>query len=462
MERLSPLDAFFLFIEDGNSHMHIAACAIFEGPAPPYRRVVAAIADKLDLVPRYRQVVRFVLLQLGRPVWIDDPPFRLEYHVRHTALPTPGGLEELRDLMGRLMSQELDRNRPLWEAWMVEGLQGGRWALIMKIHHCMADGISGNDLFTVLLSREPNPPVVDSSRWQPAPGPSGLRLAADAVWRLALTPYDEFRALCQATAAPRLALSRLRDTTEGMLSYARRVPSTKPNSLVGSLGPHRRWTFANATLDDVKTIRRTFDATVNDVVVAAVTAGLHELLLSRGEPVQGRVVRTLIPVSVRAENERGNFDNRVSGMLADLPVGIDDPVERLVAVRKELGMLKASHQAGAGQRLTAMAELAPSAALAFAERNSMRILRRLPQHTINTVTTNVPGPQHPLYLAGREMLEYLPFVPIVQGMRVGLAIMSYNGKVAFGVTGDYDTVPDIEVLAGGIEDAIAELLKLAV
>jgi diacylglycerol O-acyltransferase len=165
---------------------------------------------------------------------------------------------------------------------------------------------------------------------------------------------------------------------------------------------------------------------------------------------------------VRAENERGNFDNRVSGMLADLPVGIDDPVERLVAVRKELGMLKASHQAGAGQRLTAMAELAPSAALAFAERNSMRILRRLPQHTINTVTTNVPGPQHPLYLAGREMLEYLPFVPIVQGMRVGLAIMSYNGKVAFGVTGDYDTVPDIEVLAGGIEDAIAELLKLAV
>jgi diacylglycerol O-acyltransferase len=197
-------------------------------------------------------------------------------------------------------------------------------------------------------------------------------------------------------------------------------------------------------------------------VVAAVTAGLHELLLSRGEPVQGRVVRTLIPVSVRAENERGNFDNRVSGMLADLPVGIDDPVERLVAVRKELGMLKASHQAGAGQRLTAMAELAPSAALAFAERNSMRILRRLPQHTINTVTTNVPGPQHPLYLAGREMLEYLPFVPIVQGMRVGLAIMSYNGKVAFGVTGDYDTVPDIEVLAGGIEDAIAELLKLAV
>ncbi len=459
MERLSPLDSFFLFIEDGTSHMHIATCAIFEGPAPPYHRVVAAIGDKLDLVPRYRQLVRFVLWELGQPVWVDDPHFRLDYHLRHTALPAPGGPDELRDLMGRLMSQELDRRRPLWEAWMVEGLQFGRWALIMKIHHCVADGVSGNDLFSVLLSREPTTPVVGPSGWQPAPEPSGLRLAADSLWRLALVPYDELRSACRATLAPRLALSRLRDVTEGMLSYARRVPPTPPNSLVGSLGPSRRWAVARATLDDVRTIRRTLDATVNDVVVAAVTAGLRELLLSRGEPVDSRVVRTLIPVSVRAADERGNFDNRVSGMVADLPIGIDDPVERLIAVHAQLERLKASHQTGAGRQLPVLAGLAPSAALAFAERTAMRILRRMPQRTINTVTTNVPGPQFPLYLAGREMLEYLPFVPIVSGMRVGVAIVSYNGRLAFGVTADYDAVPDIDVLVDGIEDAIADLLR---
>jgi diacylglycerol O-acyltransferase / wax synthase len=462
MERLSALDAFFLFIEDGTSHMHIATCAIFEGPAPPYRLVTTLIADRLESVPRYRQVVRFVPLQLGRPVWIDDPHFRLEYHVRHAALPAPGGTEELRDLMGRLMSQELDRHRPLWEAWMVEGLENGRWALIMKVHHCMADGISGNDLFTVLLDRESDASSADHGVWRPAPEPSALHLAADALWQLVLSPYDELLVVCRGTiAAPIRVMCRLRDVAEGMFSYARRVPPTGSNSLVGTIGPHRRWTSASATLDDVKTIRQAFGATVNDVIVTAITGGLRALLLSRGESAHGVVLRTLIPVSVRPEGAHDTYDNRVSAMFADLPVDIDDPVDRLLAVREQMAMLKASHQTAAGEGLTALAGLAPPVALAFAERAAMQILRRLPQHTINTVTTNVAGPQHPLQLAGRRMIEYLPFVPIVYGMRVGMAVLSYDGKLAFGLTSDYDAADDIDVLANGIEDTIAELLKLA-
>ena len=228
----------------------------------------------------------------------------------------------------------------------------------------------------------------------------------------------------------------------------------------GHIGPHRRWTWASAALDDVKTIRRAFGGTVNDVIVAAVTGGLRELLLSRGERTHGLVVRALIPVSVRPDGERAT-NNRVSAMFADLPVAIDDAVARLDAVREQMAVLKASHQTEAGKIVTALGEFAPSAGLALAERAAMQILRRAPQHTVNTVTTNVPGPQFPLYLAGREMLEYLPFVPITYGMRLGVAIVSYNGKLAFGVTGDYDTTPDIDALARGVEHTIAELLKLA-
>ncbi len=461
MERLSPLDAFFLFIEDGTSHMHIATCAIFEGPAPEYSSVAAAIATNLPSVPRYRQVVRFVPLQLGRPVWVDDPHFRLEYHLRHTALPAPGGDAELEELIGRLMSQELDRHRPLWEAWMVEGLEHGRWALILKIHHCMADGISGTDLFTAILDHEPETPNSAADPWQPEPQPSGLQLAVDAMWRLLLIPYGELRMVGRVSAAPGWALARLRDLVEGALSYARRLPPTGPNSLVGNIGPHRRWTWTNASLDDMRTIRQAFGGTVNDVIVTAVTGGLRALLLSRGEPPDGLVVRTLIPVSVRPEGEHDTYDNRVSAIFADLPVAVDDAAERLDAVRRQMETLKASHQSAAGEGLTALGELVPPIALAFAERAAMRLLRRVPQHTINTVTTNVPGPQFSLSLAGRQMLACLPFVPIFHGMRVGVAVVSYNGRIAFGITGDYDSVPDIHTLARGIEDTIAELVKLA-
>jgi diacylglycerol O-acyltransferase len=461
MERMSPLDATFLYVEDGVTHMHIASCAVFEGPAPAYDRVVAAIAGKLDLIPRYRQVVRLVPLQLGRPIWVDDPHFRIEYHVRHTALPPPGGDDELRALMGRIMSQELDRHRPLWEAWMIEGMADGRWGLITKIHHCMADGVAGTDLLAVLLDDEPDLPPPVAEVWSPAGQPSDLRLVADAVVDLARTPFVQLQALGDLTRTPRRSLTQLREVAAGMRSYARSFQPTRTSSLVGTIGPHRRWTWASVDLENAKLIRRTFGGTVNDVIVTAVTSGLRQLLLARGEPLDELTVRSLIPVSIRADEAHNIYDNQVTAMFADLPVATDDPVERLAAVREQMAMLKASHQADAGIGLTALSWFAPPAAVAFAERTVMRVLRRTPQHSIATVATNVPGPQHPLYLAGSEMLEYLPFVPIAPGVRVGIAIVSYNGRLAFGITGDFDAAPDIDVVAHGIEDAIAELVGRA-
>jgi len=232
-------------------------------------------------------------------------------------------------------------------------------------------------------------------------------------------------------------------------------------SLVGAIGPHRRWTWASADLEDVKRIGKSFGGTVNDVILASITRGLREQLLARGEPVARLVVRSLVPVSVRADSEHGEYNNRVSAMFAKLPVAIEDPLSRLTAVREQMEWLKSSHEVAAGEVLTALGAIAPFAPIALAERTVMRVLRQLPQHSVNTVTTNVPGPQYPLYLAGRKMLDYLPFVPIAHGVRVGIAIVSYNGKIAFGVTGDYDSAPDIDLLARGIENDIGDLLKLA-
>jgi diacylglycerol O-acyltransferase len=363
--------------------------------------------------------------------------------------------------MGRVMSQELDRHRPLWETWMIEGMHDGRWGLITKIHHCMADGVAGTDLLAVVLDDEPAAPRSVVEVWRPAAQPSDLRLVADAVVELALIPFMQLQALGDLTRTPRRSLTQLREIAAGMRSYAGSFEPTRISSLVGGIGPHRRWTWVSVDLDDAKFIRHSFGGTVNDVIVTVVTSGLRQLLLHRGEPLDGLAVRSLIPVSIRSDEAHNMYDNQVTAMFADLPVAIDDPIERLAAVQEQMAMLKASHQADAGIGLTALSQFAPSAAIAFAERSVMRVLRHVPQHSIATVATNVPGPQQPLYLAGREMLEYLPFVPIAPGVRVGIAIVSYNGRLAFGITGDFDTAPDIDVVAHGIEDAIAELVGRA-
>jgi diacylglycerol O-acyltransferase len=457
MDRMNPLDASFLYLENGITHMHIASCAIFEGPMPAYDDVVALFAGKLPQVPRYRQRVRFVPFDLGRPVWVDDPHFKLDYHVRRTALAPPGGTDELEALMGRLMSQELDRQRPLWEAWLVDGLTEGRWALISKVHHSMVDGVAGVDLISVVLdaARDARPAPADD--WVAEPEPSEVRLAVDAVVNLARSPMEQLRAVRTGLRAPR----RLLDVARGFRSYGAALPPTAATSLDGTIGPHRRWTSATVSLDDIRTIRHGLGGTVNDVVLAAITSGFRDLVVSRGEDPTHVGLRTLVPVSVRAPSDHGILDNRVSAIFFDLPIGVADPVGRLAAVRDEMARLKQSHEPEAGEALTALAGAVPPALTAGTIRLVSRLMLRIPQRSMNTVTTNVPGPQQPLYACGRQMVSYLPYVPIGGGIRVGVAILSYNGEVAFGVTGDYDTAPDVRVLAQGITAATAELVRLA-
>jgi diacylglycerol O-acyltransferase len=458
MQTMSPLDASFLHVEDAVTHMHIGSVGIFEGPAPGPGEVRAAIAARLPEVPRYRQKVRFVPLMLGRPTWVDDPHFNLDYHIRRTALPPPGGDQELRNLVGRVMSQQLDRSKPLWEMWVVEGLDDGGWALVSKTHHCMVDGVSGTDLLSVIMSSEREAAPADVDDWQPTPEPGAAELIAHSLAQRAASPYEALRTVLSAARGPRRVAKQALDTTRGLANLRSLVDRNPDLSLNGPIGPHRRWDWARARLSDVKQIRQAHPGvTINDVVLAVITNGFRELLLSRGEEVQGRVIRSLVPVSVRAAGERGTYDNRVSAMFAELPIEIEDPVGRLESLHEQMHDLKNSGQAVAAERLTALGGFAPALLLALAG----RVGTRLPQSSINTVTTNVPGPQKPLYLAGRRMLEAFPFVPLGGHVRIGVAIFSYDGGINFGVTGDLDTARDIGVLCDGIERGVAELLATA-
>jgi diacylglycerol O-acyltransferase len=463
VDRMSPLDASFLHIEDdGVSHMHIASVGIFEGPEPRFDEIVSMIKGKLPLVPRYRQVVRSVPLDLGRPVWVDDPHFNIAYHLRHTALPAPGGEAELRRLVGRVMSQPLDRTKPLWEIWIVQGLEDERWAMLSKTHHAVVDGVSGTDLLAVVMDITPEPSQPIPDNWRPEAAPSRGQLAAQAVVDMARSPYEQLRAVRAATRGPRQAVGEVSDILRGVSAMAGLVRPTPVSSLNGPIGPHRRYAWAQTSVDDIKTVRKKFGGSFNDVVLATITRGFRELLQSRGEPVD-RVIRTLVPVSLRARGETGlavgdgTVANKVSAMFATLPVGLADPVERLHAVTEQMAGLKESRQALAGEAMTSLAGFVAPVLLAL----GTRVASRAAQRNINTVTTNVPGPQIPLYVAGRRMVKCFPYVPLGGQMRVGVAIFSYNGDVNFGVTGDYDTAPDIEVLCHGIEEGMAELMKLA-
>ncbi|TMM15916.1 MAG: wax ester/triacylglycerol synthase family O-acyltransferase [Actinobacteria bacterium] len=461
-DRLSPLDSSFLHLEDRVSHMHIGSIAIFEGPEPPFEQFVGMVAGKLPLVPRYRQVVREVPLDLGRPVWVDDPDFNIDYHVRHTALPTPGGEEQLRRLVGRLMSQQLDRTKPLWEIWIVQGLEQGRWAMVAKTHHAMVDGVSGTELLAVIMdtSPQPGPPVPDD--WHPSPLPSGGRLAAEAALELVVSPYEQLRAIRSATRVPRQALHQLGEVVQGVSSMAGVLRSNPVSTLNGPIGPHRRYAWAGTSVEDVKAVRKGLGGTFNDVVLAAITGGFRTLLLSRGEAVD-REVRTLVPVSVRARDVSGRavgdatYDNKVSAMFASLPVAVDDPTEQLHAITAQMQGLKESKEAVAGEALTSLSGFAPPMLLAL----GMRVAGRVGQRNINTGTTNVPGPQFPLYAAGRRMLKCYPYVPLFGQVRIAIAIFSYDGQVNFGLTGDYDTVADLDVLRRGIEEGMGRLVELS-
>jgi WS/DGAT/MGAT family acyltransferase len=461
-DRLSPQDASFLHIEDDVSHMHIASVAIFEGPPPPFPEIVAMVDAKLGLVPRYRQIVKFVPLQLGRPVWVDDPHFNIDFHLRHTALPSPGGESELRKLVGRVMGQQLDRSKSLWEIWVVEGLEEDRWAMLSKTHHAMVDGVAGTDLLAVIMDLSPDAErPAETARWQARPTPSSAKLATDAMVDMVSSPYEQVRAARASTRALRNAVGYTREVVSGLMALSGIVRPTPASSLNGPIGPHRRYAWASTSVADIKTVRKGIGGTFNDVVLASITNGFRELLLSRGEDVD-RVVRTLVPVSVRPRDSSGKavgdgtFENKVSAMFAELPVSIDDPAERLHAITEQMDGLKDSKQAMAGEALTSMSGFAPPMLLAM----GMRLATRAAQRNVNTVTTNVPGPQFSLYAAGRRMIRAFPYVPLGGQIRIGIAIFSYDGEVNFGITGDYDTTPDLDVLTSGIEDGMAQMLKL--
>ena len=459
MDRLSPLDAVFVDAEDEDRHtsMAIASIAIFAGPVPSYDEFFRHISGRLPQVPIYRRKLRTVPFRLGRPVWVEDPNFDLRYHLRSTALPAPGGDEQLSNLMARVMSQRLDRDYPLWEYWLVEGLSGGRWAVISKVHHCMVDGVSGTDLYRVIFDLSPEPSLPAAENRTVGAEPSALRLAAQAMLDMALLPVRDAAALGGAVARPGDTVRQAADTMHAIVKLAPSLWPVASSSLSGQIGQQRRYTWARASLDDVKEIKRELGGTVNDVVLAAISGGFRALLLARGEEPEPHKVPSLVPVSLRAPGEESIYENRVGALVAHLPVHVASPVKRLAAVQAELTDLKASKEERAGEALMGIGRYVPFPVMS----RGVRFLLSLLQREIVTVTTNVPGPQVPLYGAGRKLLEIIPYVPIATTVRTGVSIFTYCGQVTFGITGDYAASPDLDVLARGIEDGIAKLRAAA-
>src|SRR5918998_1433829 len=397
LDRLTAVDASFLHQESPVSHMHIGALVRAGGPAPLYEEFLDSIRARLHYVPRYRQRLVYPPASTGRPLWADDTDFNLEYHVRHTALPTPGSDEQLTNLAARVFSQQLDRSKPLWELWLV-------------------DGIAGVDLGTVLfdLSPEGRPPEDGLEPWTPDPEPSSLDLLAAGV---AGMTKASFGVAAKALGSP-----------------------TRP----------RR------ELADFKTVKNVFGGTVNDVVLTVVAGALRHWLHSRGVRTQGLELRALVPVSVRHRDaEQNGTGNRLAVMRGPLPVYVEDPIERLGVVRAAMDDLKESKQAVGAEVLTSMQQFAPPTLLAQASR--LNFSTRL----FNLLVKNVPGPQFPLYVQGREMTSVFPIAFLPKDHALAIAIMSYNGQMNFGLLGDYDAMPDLDAFGEAIEAALAELVSLA-
>jgi WS/DGAT/MGAT family acyltransferase len=388
-------------------------------------------------------------------VWVEDPHFSLDYHVRQTAIPAPGGLEQLRAMAGRIFSQALDRNKPLWEIWSVEGLADGRWALLSKVHHCMVDGVAATDLMSVMFSDTTT--TASEREWSAPPEPSGLEILGRTIAHR-LTPGGQLQAVQRAMAAPRETLRSLAEFGRAAAAASPQLRPVASSSLTGPIGPHRRWSWADVRLTDVRTVRAALGGTVNDVVLTIITNGFRELMRSRGEAVAAdAVVRTMVPVSVRHKGEKGVYNNRVSAVFARLPIGLESPAARLESIKSEMDGIKETKQAVAGDVLSSMSGFAPPLLLALGS----RLVSTSPRLNMHTATTNVPGPQQPVQTLGRRMLESYPFIPVVGSIRIVVGIFSYDGGLYFGVTGDYDGAPDIDVLTTGIETGMADLLAIA-
>jgi WS/DGAT/MGAT family acyltransferase len=457
-DRLSALDSSFLSLEDSSSHMHVGAVLVFEGEPPSYEELLEHVERRLHLVPRYRQRVAFVPLDAGRPRWVDDPHLNLSYHVRGTALPAPGSDQQLRDLAGRLFSQQLDRDKPLWELWLIEGLEHDRFAVISKTHHALIDGIAGVDLMSVLFdtASEPAAPADPGRPWLPRPTPSTAQLLAEAVVERVTAPREAVRAATEAFSGPRALLGEAfkQAVSVGAMAWAGFKPAP-PSPYNRPIGPHRRFSWVRASLADMKAIKDSLGGTVNDVVLATVAGALGRHMRRLGLETEGLDLHAFVPVSVRSSADRGAGGNQVAGLIAPLPVGVQDPRERLALITEAMLGLKESGQAIGARALTELSGFAPPNILSQAARLASR------QRILNLVVTNVPGPQEPLYLQGRRMRDMFPVVPLAANVAFSVAIISYAGRMDFGLSGDYDAMPDLEDLVDDFDASLGELARAA-
>jgi diacylglycerol O-acyltransferase len=454
MDRLSSTDASFLTQETSASHMHVGAILIFEGPPPTYDDLLEHISSRLHLVPRFRQKLAFPPFASGRPFWIDDPNFNLGYHVRHSALPSPGSRDQLRNMVARVFSQQLDRTKPLWELWLVQGMKRKRFAIVSKTHHALVDGVSGVDIATVLFDVKPVPePAGPDDDWVPATEPSGADLLARNAEDLAATPIRLARRLERALEDPGAAVQKVADTAEALGEIAWNLANPAPDvPLNVPIGSHRRFGWVRAELEDLKTIKNRLGGTVNDVVLAVVAGALRRWLDKRGVRTEGLELRGLVPVSIRSGEEHGELGNKLVALRGPLPVFVEDPVKRLAAVKVEMDGVKDSKQALGAEVITRFNDFSPPTLLAQASR--LNFSTRL----FNLIVTNVPGPQIPLYVLGRELEEVFPVAFLPQNHALAIAIMSYNGDIDFGLIADYDTMADVDFIADGIDTEIAALL----
>jgi WS/DGAT/MGAT family acyltransferase len=457
-DRLTAVDASFVAQEGPNAHMHIGAVMIFEGPAPAYEDLADHVRSRLHLVPRFRQKLAFPPVETGRPLWVDDPSFNLEYHVRDTALPAPGSEAQLRALAARVHSQALDRSKPLWEMWLVHGVEGNRFALISKTHHALVDGVSGVDLATVLFDLGPVPSEIDHppEPWTPRPTPNGVEMAVRGVRGLVALPFGAAARAVGAATRPASSLQGTREALEGLGEVVWAGLNPAPETPLNvEIGPHRRLVWVRQELADFKRVKNALGGTVNDVVLAVVAGALQKWLRSRGVRTEGLELRALVPVSIRARDEHHELGNRIAAMRGPLPVYVEDAAARLQVVRHAMDGLKDSKQALGAEVLAGMQALAPPTI--FAQASRLNFSTRL----FNLLVTNVPGPQFPLYVLGRELQDLFPVAFLPKRHALAVAIMSYDGGMDFGLLGDYDAMPDLEQLGAMLDESLAELLAAA-
>ena len=464
-ERLSPLDASFLALESGRAHFHVASVAILD--AAPLRtadggidisRIRAFIASRLKYVPRYRQ--RLASTPLGRsPIWVDADHFDLDYHVRHTSLPRPGTEAQLKRLAGRVLSQQLDRAHPLWELWIAEGLDGDRFALIAKIHHCMIDGIAGVDLMAMLFGVTPNVEIEPPDSWQPRPSPEGAQLMVAEAARRTRRLTEAVRTFGRLDAPASTALSsgrhRARATMASLASGWLRASSMTP--LNGEIGPNRRFDWFEVPLAEVKEVKQQFGGSVNDVILAEVAGGIRRFLMERRSFPPGDLdFRVMAPVSVRPGPSRGEMGNHVAMWLVKMPLAEGDPVRRLRAITAETSNLKVTDQALGAATIVQLSAGAPTTLVGLGARLAGQVLR-----PFNLTVTNVPGPQFPMYLMESKVLALYAAVPLWEHHGIGIALFSYDGRMGWGVQADWDIVPDLPDLLASLRDSHEQLLAAA-